>query len=216
MVSSPLQFAQRQQQQQGATEAGCQGTPLDSECNACPFHDPEMGSAPDKAGGPGLLGHNFHRQTTPNWCMPLTCMINCLCAGPRMHHCKASENAERRCRACDHALIGLQLVLPTHKAITSICLAGMHGPCTFSTWLLSATTCTCASPRPWAWVPTSYGARVSCLIVACASGSSPACACSSMPSAHACGHAPTPGICKFACRHARVCSAEEPLVCWPC
>ena len=41
------------------------GKPL--PCEAYPFSDPEMGGLV-KAGGLGMLGHRFYRQTTINWC----------------------------------------------------------------------------------------------------------------------------------------------------
>lgn len=71
------QHAQHQQQA-GAGEAGgrrsSQGAAPKQESppgfSAYPFNDPELGSALDKAGGLGMLGHRFHRQTTINWCAP--------------------------------------------------------------------------------------------------------------------------------------------------
>ena len=71
-------------------------------CEAHAFTDPEMGAL-EKAGGLGMLGHRFYRQTTVNWCSPAvgdsrerhlrTAAASSTDACPASLHCYVTEQA---------------------------------------------------------------------------------------------------------------------------
>ena len=79
---------------------GGAGKPV--QCVAHAFSDPEMGGALEKAGGLGMLGHRFYRQTTVNWC---AAMLWDAQEGP-LHPVAASSSED--CPACQFYFLSEQ------------------------------------------------------------------------------------------------------------
>ena len=49
----------------------------DPTYHAYAFNDAEVAQQLGKAGGQGMLGYKFYRNTTINWCAPLLALIHC-------------------------------------------------------------------------------------------------------------------------------------------